>query len=226
LEDKLKNSLLDYTILFVENEEIIRNNLKEIFEFYFKDVYIANNGEEALKLYKKHKPSLIITDIKMPKMDGIELVKTIRQTDTTTSIVIVSAFTDTHLILQSVELSLLKYVVKPITHTKLIEVFKIFLEKQDKFNYIKLKDDYIFYPSRCYISHQNDKVYLSKKETDILILLINKNSILTYTQIEDLVWDGKHMTRNALRVFMKNFRKKLPDNFLKNIPKQGYTIVT
>jgi DNA-binding response OmpR family regulator len=226
LHTSLKNSLSNYTILFAENEKIIRDNLKDIFTFYFKKVYTAHDGEQAFELYQKNKPDLIISDIKMPKVDGIELIKKIRQIDTRTSIVIISAFTDTHLILQSVELSLLKYIVKPITHTKLTEVFKIFLNKQENCSHIKLKDDYLFYPDKCSIKHNDTIVFLSKKESDILTILLNKNSIITYEQIENLVWSDKNMTQNALRVFMKDFRKKLPKNFLKNIPKQGYIIVT
>jgi DNA-binding response OmpR family regulator len=215
VDNNLLNSLKHYTLLFVENEKGIRENFKEFFDLLFDKVYIAIDGEDAFSQYKKNKPDLIITDIKMPRLDGIEFVKKIRKEDKKTAIVIISAHTETELLLQSVSLHLLQYIVKPLNEEKLLKIFQEFIELQTpkNFSYDKNKSEIIV----------DTTVHtLSLKENLFLDKIINQNRIISYDEIEFDIWDGKEMSQNALRLFIRNLRKKLPKNFIKNIPSQGY----
>jgi DNA-binding response OmpR family regulator len=218
VNDHILNKLKDYTLLFVENEKGIRKNFSEFFNLLFKKVFIASDGIEALELYHTHKPNLIITDIKMPNMNGIELIRTIRQKDKTTSCVIISAHTDLDFLLSSIELHLIKYIIKPLNEEKLFELFEIFLEQ------INNNHDYGFIFNKD--KNQtiiNDKIFtISPKESLFIEMLISTNAIISYDKIENDIWDGKFMSQNALRLFIKNLRKKLPNNFIKNISNQGY----
>lgn len=209
-------ALSNYTLLFVENEKGIRENFEEYFNLLFKKVYIACDGKEGLDLYIKNKPDLIITDIKMPVMDGIELVRRIRKHDKLTSIVIISAHTEVDLLLKSIPLNLIDYVVKPLNNVKLEHLFEKFIQKKENpdFFYDKDKSEVIM----------NGKVHtLSLKENIFLDKIINGKRVISYEEIELDIWDGKEMSQNALRVFIKNLRKKLPDNFIKNVPNHGYS---
>jgi two-component system response regulator VanR len=67
-----------------------------------------------LQLYEKYKPDIIITDIQMPKLNGLEFVKRIRQKDKKTQIIIITAFCDKDYLLKAIELGLVKYLVKPV----------------------------------------------------------------------------------------------------------------
>lgn len=71
--------LKDFTILYVEDEETLRNGYKKILSKFFKEVFIASNGEEAIKVFYKKNPDMIVTDIEMPKINGINFIKTIRE---------------------------------------------------------------------------------------------------------------------------------------------------
>ena len=216
MNDILLNKLKNYTLLFVENEKGIRENFEQFFNLLFKEVYIANDGIEAFKIYQSNKLDLIITDIKMPNMDGIELVKKIRQENNDISIVIISAHTDIDYLLQSISLNLIEYIVKPLSEEKLFNMFDKFLPKEnDKFNLNIAKNQ---------ISIDNKLYYLSLKETMFLDKLIQSNRIISYGEIECDLWEGKIMSQNALRLFIKNLRKKLPIDLIKNIPNQGYTL--
>jgi len=216
VNDILLNKLKNYTLLFVENEKGIRENFEQFFNLLFKEVYIANDGIEAFKIYQSNKLDLIITDIKMPNMDGIELVKKIRQENNDISIVIISAHTDVDYLLQSISLNLIEYIVKPLSEEKLFNMFDKFLPKEnDKFNLNIAKNQ---------ISIDNKLYYLSLKETMFLDKLIQSNRIISYGEIECDLWEGKIMSQNALRLFIKNLRKKLPIDLIKNIPNQGYTL--
>ena len=178
-------------------------------------MYIGVDGEDGFNLYKEHKPDFIITDIKMPKMDGIELVKKIRQNDADTSIVIISAHTEVELLLESIPLNLIEYVVKPLNTEKLKEIFEKFLTNKDNTNFIYNKDK-----SEVILSGETHT--LNYKENLFLDKIINQKRIISYDEIEFDIWDGKEMSQNALRLFIKNLRKKLPKDFIKNVPNHGY----
>ncbi|MEA2018058.1 MAG: response regulator [Campylobacterota bacterium] len=218
MNESILNQLSKYTLLFVENEKGIRENFQEFFNLLFKKVYVAVDGVEALEVFNNSKPDLIITDIKMPNMDGIELVKSIREVDSKVSIVIISAHTDVELLLSSIPLNLIEYIVKPLNQNKLFEIFEIFLSKH------KNKSEYIFNKDKNQISIDGTTYSLSYKENIFLDKLINGNKVVTYDEIEFDMWDGKPMSQNALRLFIKNLRKKLSVDFIKNIANQGYIL--
>lgn len=203
MNSKILNKLNNYTLLFVEDETGIRENFCEYFSLLFKEVYCACDGLEALEIYQEETIDLIITDIKMPNMDGIELVTKIRETDKITDIVVASAHTDVELLLSSIPLNLIEYVVKPLTEDKLYHIFEQFLDTKQ----ISLND-----------------IEFTPKEVKFLEKFSDQNRVITYEEIEQHIWGDKIMSQNALRVFIKNLRKKLPENAIKNISNQGYKV--
>lgn len=85
--------LKELTVLYVEDEDMMRESVVMLLKRRFKDVLVACNGAEALNIFKNNKVDVIITDLQMPVMDGMELAKHIREIDNT-PIVVVSAFND------------------------------------------------------------------------------------------------------------------------------------
>lgn len=216
MDNDIIKQLSNYTLLFVENESGIRKNFEEYFRLLFKDVFIAVDGVEGLEQYNKNHPDFIITDIKMPKMDGIEMVQKIRKNNLTIPIVIISAHTEIELLLQSIPLNLIKYIVKPLNQIKLDEVFNLFINYNNTTTF-----EYNQNKSETYLNGETHT--LSLKENLFLDKIINQNRVISYEEIELDIWSGAQMTHNALRVFIKNLRKKLPENFIKNIPNHGYS---
>jgi DNA-binding response OmpR family regulator len=218
--DDLKN----YTILYAEDETGIQEEISEILELLFKEVYLASNGVEAQELYLNNKPDLIITDIKMPKLNGLDFIKELRQKDNLTAIAITSAFTDTELILLATELNLLKYIVKPLTKEKLFEIFKKFLDKKKDTDIVFLNDTFIYDIKNSLIKNEEDIYILTLKEHNFLKHILKKNAIVSYEEIEYILEIDSFYNDNAIRQFIKKIRKKLPKGFLKNIQNQGYII--
>nr|MDA3907574.1 helix-turn-helix domain-containing protein [Sulfurimonas sp.] len=72
--------------------------------------------------------------------------------------------------------------------------------------------------------HEDIEHELTKKESLLLELLLSKKSVLSYEEIESALWSEEYMSLNALRLLMKNFRKKLPEGYLKNIQGVGYKL--
>ena len=225
MQETMINKLSAFKVLYVEDENGIRENIKEILEHYFKETNTAKNASEAYQKYLQNKPDLIITDIQMVGENGLDLIKRIRQSDSKTRIIITSAHTDLEYMLQATELHLIKYIIKPITHDKLINALEAFIKSYDDNKIYSLNEKWIFDFSKAIISNNEEEYDLTKKEVLFLKKLITKNRIITYEEMENLIWDEDSvMTPNAMRLFIKNFRKKLPPKSLKNIQGTGYRL--
>jgi len=105
----MRNDYANLTLLYVEDDEIIRQNAVEYLSNYCQKVFWAKDGQEALLVYKDKKPNIIITDIEMPRLNGLEMAKRIRKKDKKTPIIIATAFTEKEYLLQAVELQLVKF---------------------------------------------------------------------------------------------------------------------
>ncbi len=119
-----KTSLSEISLLYVEDEKMIRDELIDILEGETASLYVAKNGQEGLDLYKAHKPDLVLTDIRMPEMDGIEMSKTILQLDASVPIIISSAFNDSEYFLESIRLGIHYYLIKPINIKELFSTLE------------------------------------------------------------------------------------------------------
>ncbi len=226
MKNELIEKLSKYNVVYAEDERGIRENIGEFLSLLFNKVLIASNGEEAYTLYKNHHADLMITDIKMPKLSGIELVKKIREEDEDDEIhiIVVSAHTEVDYMLKAVELHLIRYIVKPLTESKLTEALERFLQTQEKQSLFSFNKDSYFNLDTNEVFIGNDVQLLTKKEADFLKLLMKTKKIVSYEEIENTLWLDDFMSLNALRLFIKNLRKKLPKDVIKNIQGIGYQI--
>ncbi len=214
-----------YTVLYLEDEDGIRNNISEILEELFAKVSTAKNSAEAMIKYNENKPDLIISDIQLQGKTGIDFIKEIRKFDSKTRVIITSAFTDLNYMLDATELHLVKYIVKPITNDKLFEALETFVNTYESNKNFSLSDGYIYDSKNLTIKKEDEVIILTKKEAIFLGLLLNKNRLITYEELETKIWDDESvMTPNAMRLFVKNFRKKLPKDILKNVQGMGYKL--
>ncbi len=224
VDKKMIKKLSSLSVLYAEDEVGVRQNVSEMLSLFFKHVYLARSGVEAYELFLQKKPDLIITDIKMPAMDGIELSHRIRKKDAKAQILIISAHTEVDYMLDAIELSLVRYIVKPITETKLVDALNKFLDSRQSSGNLEIKDGWYYDMDKKLIKYY-DKIYeLTKKEVKLLELMLERNGIISYEEIERELWEGEYMSLNALRLMMKNLRKKLPDGSLKNIQSIGYKL--
>ena len=137
------------SILYVEDEKAIQEELSDVLQYFCEELFLANNGENGLELYKKHNPSLIITDIQMPIMSGIELSKAIKELNPDVPIIFTTAFTDSKYMHEAISLQADGYVVKPIdldlledTIHKCIKIYRLQEEITQKTKYeLQEKDD-------------------------------------------------------------------------------------
>ncbi|AWK61648.1 two-component system response regulator [Helicobacter cinaedi PAGU611] len=116
------NALSKLTILYAEDDNDTANLTSLVLEDYVGRLLVAKNGQEALNLFKLHKVDLVITDILMPKMNGIELIDAIRTSSThpDVPVVITTAHTETKYLLDAIRLRVDGYILKPINVEELL----------------------------------------------------------------------------------------------------------
>lgn len=219
--DNLKN----VKILYIDDEELIREDAVEYLEFYCDHVYQASDGLDGLQKYKKINPDIIITDIKMPKLNGIEMIKEIRKNDKSTKIIIATAFLETSYLIEAIELGLIKYLVKPIMEDTLLPVLENCTNDIIKESSIfTIYDRYKFDILNQTLFLDKEQIALTKKELLFLELLIkNSKRAVKYDELNSYVWDG-YMSEDALRSIVRELRKKMSKQSIKNISGIGYQI--
>ena len=225
MDDILLEKLKDISILCVEDEDGIREVIVKTLKYYFKEVYEAKNGQEALELYEYYKPKIVLSDIQMPNMDGIDLVKKIRKNDSETMIIMLTAYSNEEYLMELINLNVDHFILKPLNSKKLNEALQKYIDKnfsEEIYLHVDLKLDIL----KRELIYKNDEIItLRKREKDFLYLLYkNKDSIVNYNQIEIELWQDKFMTDHALKSFIKELRHKLPINIIKNVPQEGYKL--
>jgi len=229
MESKYADYFKQLTILFVEDDTAIRENYTEFLSRYFGKVLTAENGEEGLIRYREYRPDIIITDITMPKLNGIDMAKEIRKEDKDVKIVIASAYTDTEYLLQAVEIYLVRFIVKPITPQVLFDALEKCAEEIRQERGLdalqKLGLDFYLDLGNQIVIHGDESMPLTKKEALFLELLCkNRTKVVTYEMIESYVWEDQYMSSEAIRTMVKKIRKKLHPDLIENISKTGYKL--
>lgn len=113
--------LKDVKLLYVEDEPAIIKVMERLLTDRVLELYIAKDGEEAFELYKKHKPEIILADIEVPKINGLELISKIRENDLKVRVVLITAHSDKDVLEKAATLKLSKYLIKPIVGKELFE---------------------------------------------------------------------------------------------------------
>jgi DNA-binding response OmpR family regulator len=217
--------LKNLKILYIDDEKLIREDAVEYLSFYCENVYEACDGNDGLKKYQEHKPDIIITDIKMPKLNGLDMIKQIRKKDKTTKIIVATAHLETSYLMDAIELGLVKYLVKPIMEDTLLQVLEKCTEdvvkEQSVFN---ISGGFAFDILNHTLFKKDTQIPLTKKELLFLELLIkNSNRAVKYDEFSNYVWDG-YMSEDALRSIVREIRKKTTKESIKNISGIGYQI--
>ena len=221
--ERLKNK----TILLVEDEKVIRENIASMLKFFFKEVYVAIDGYDGLDKYENYLPDIIMTDLKMPNMGGFELIKELEKRACSSYTIIVSAHTDTELLLEAINKGVNRYLIKPITEDELFEVFNAYFEKLDKTTplSVQLESNIYFDLNKNQMIIDNEELHLNKKETQFMKLLCSDiNKTFSYEEIEYQVWGSDSMSLSAIRSVVRDLRKKIGQDYIINISGVGYRL--
>ena len=109
-------------ILYVEDDKTLSDQYQDFFKRRCEELFLAYNGEEGYESFKKNNPDIVVTDIRMPIMDGLEMIQKIRETNKSTPIIVTSAFNDQDYLLKAINQGVSRYVLKPFNRTLLRQI--------------------------------------------------------------------------------------------------------
>ena len=216
----------ELTLLLVEDEDSIRESMQEVFGGVFQKVISASNGDEGLKKFKKFSPDIVIADIMMPIMDGLEMSRQIKEFSKNTPVVILSAYSEKEKLLKAIDVGIDKYVIKPIDMDELFALLEqIVKTKIIGADIIEISGGYSFNQTKKVLVKNGVEIALTKKELAFISLLVKRIGTLVLTEeIRNVVWFGEKVNDPAVRTFIKRIRDKVGAGLIKNSPGRGYKI--
>ncbi len=222
----LLDILSDKKVLYAEDEEGIRKNVVEILELFFEKVVAVSDGREVLDEMMLSSYDVLMFDICMPYLDGLEAAKKIRKKDKKIPIIILSAHTEQNYLWRAVELKITKYLTKPYDKASLMNALELTaLELVDSHLEIKLKNNCIYNPCLKIACWGTKDIKLSKSESRLLEYFIKKaNTVVTFNDIYDYIWDFEQPSKEAIKSLVKELRKKIGKECIQNIYGIGYLL--
>jgi len=222
------SDLSKLVILFVEDEDDLRDALESAIGDEFAKFITARDGDDGLKKFKKYKPDVVITDIMMPVMDGLHMAKEIKKLSKQTPVVILSAFSEKERLLGAIDAGIDKYLIKPIDPDALLQALRVLAKELLAHNdSVELGFGYQFDKNRRVLVKEGVTIFLTKKELLFISVLVkNLGVFVLHDEIKKSVWTNKKVTDSAIRTFIKRVREKTDKEFIKNIPGLGYKINT
>ena len=222
-------------ILVVDDEQHITMVMRSGLTKHGYDVRVASEGESALELFQLWKPDLVITDLSMPNMDGLEVCRRLREVSTV-PIIVLSVKGDEDVKIEALDAGADDYVTKPFAMGEFLARVRAALRRspvdEQPEKIIEDHDFHIDLESRQ-VKVCDKVVHLSPKEFDLLIYLLrNAGKVLTHRTVLSAVWGGNYVEQNEyLRVFVLRLRKKIEKDparprYILTEPWVGYRFVT
>ena len=109
-------------MLYVEDDKNTREELEFFLNNRVDKLYVGANGEEGVELFKKYQPDLIISDIQMPVLNGIDMVKKIKEINPNIPVILITAFNDSDYLFKAIQINISNYLTKPLNLNQLIDV--------------------------------------------------------------------------------------------------------
>lgn len=207
-------------ILLLEDNKTLNETIKLKFEQNGHNIYAFTNGQDAYNSITDGY-SCFILDINVPNVDGIKILKKIREYYEDIPVIIISATVELDIIKESYDFGCNDYLKKPFFIDELeIKVNKLCkVPKKD----IKFDDNSFFCFDEKVLKIDNKNIELTQKETLLMNLFLqNKNSIVSYENIQNYVWEGEFSSMDAIRTLVRRLRKKLISSYIKSSTNRGY----
>ncbi|MDZ7717742.1 MAG: response regulator transcription factor [Balneolaceae bacterium] len=217
------------TILVVDDEQdlldLIEYNLRQ--EGY--DVIKADNGKDGIQMAKEHMPDLVLLDIMMPQMDGIEVCDRMREDSTLSHIPIIflTARSDEKTEIEGLNKGADDFITKPISTTKLVSrikaVLRRFDETEEKVQKLSVHDLEID-KDRYIVTRGDEEFQLPRKEFELLYYLASKRGKVRDRQtLLNKVWgDNIYVVDRTVDVHVRKIREKLGDHYIETVKGVGY----
>ena len=190
---KLHEEVTNINVLYVEDDLIVQKNTSEFLKTIFDNLIIANDGQEGLEKFEKNLIDIIITDINMPKINGLEMIKEIQKKETNCHFIILSQHDEADILLQSIQLNVDGYILKPLHYTNMLDT----LEKVvTKYKFEHEAKNYKYYMEQ-YLALIDKSSIISKTDQKGTITYVNDSfcKISGYKR-EEIIGQKHSLTRH------------------------------
>jgi DNA-binding response OmpR family regulator len=221
-------------ILIVEDEPKISRVLQLELEYENYETKIANNGKDALRLMQEKEWDLVLLDIMIPELSGLEVLRRIRKTDESTPIILLTARDAIHDKVSGLDLGANDYITKPFQIEELLARIRVHLRAPKKAikgiqNKLSIGDLQVDLDGRE-VLRGADVIDLTKREFDLLVCLLrNKNIVMSREKLVENVWGYDYFGEtNVVDVYIRYLRKKIDNDYdtayIQTVRGIGYTI--
>jgi DNA-binding response OmpR family regulator len=218
--------LKSLNVLYAEDDELTRKNTFKTLSLFVGTIFEAQNGADALKLFRSENIHIVILDFVMPSIDGYTVALEIRKIDADIPIIITSSFTEKEKLLSVIGFNLVSYLEKPIHFNDLMESLGQSVERLQLNGKLKIAlSPEVAYDSisKQLITNGSEEP-LTKNEYQFLEILLAKRSMLVTTRdIEERIYEGG-VAPNTLRNMVYRLRKKLPGELIVTVKEIGYML--
>jgi len=220
----MKNKLKDLKVLLVEDEENLATLLKNAIGDNFYNFAIAHDGRDGIEKFIQLSPNLVITDIMMPDLSGLEMAKELKEINPDISIIVLSAFSDKDKLLNAIDVGVIKYFIKPFDPDELLDYI---LSISDKLinKIIMLGNNFTFNKATNSLYEDDKYIALSRRESQFVQLFFqDSQEIISDEMMKNKLWETDDVSDERIRTFIKRLRVKTSKQLIRNIKGQGYQI--
>ncbi len=216
-----------YKILVLEDDTLFASSLEDFLSLYDFKVDIASDGEEALELNYKNNYNLYIFDINVPKLNGLELLKLLRENSDETPTIFLTSYKDKEILKDAYLKGCDDYIRKPVDLDELYFRVKALLKRDKKILQTTiLSENTIFDPNSKRVFKDNIDINLPIKVLELLELLLENNKkIVSKDMIINRLWTyEKNYSEGSIRVYINQIKKLFDENKITNIKGLGYKL--
>ncbi|MCF6206755.1 MAG: response regulator transcription factor [Sulfurovum sp.] len=230
----------DLSVLLVEDHQPTRLGLEEILMNLCKEVVSFSNGEEAYNSYADRfgqtPYDLVITDIQMPKIDGVTLTKKLKELHPQQQIIVLSAYTDKEYLLELINIGISYFVTKPFEYDDFLQTLGQVGKKAQEYKLppvhhndtnLLLKGNMQWDKEKKLLRHEKSLIELSRNELFLMNILAQNGEQITTTQslIERFYMENIDITEGGIRNLVLRIRKKLPEDIIGTVYGMGYKLI-
>lgn len=229
-KNSFKIMLNHLNIIYIEDEENIRQNITNTLKMVVNKIFPLDEAEKAEDILNNFRIDLIISDITLPGISGIDFIKKLRNNGSNIPVILLSAYTDKNYLIEATKLKLVDYLVKPIDFNTLNDaLLNACQELVDTGKYVVDLEKNISYNvmhKKLYSKKTNKEIDLTAKEIELLEYFINNNMrVISHEEIKTKIWeDSFNVSDSALKNILTKLRKKIGKDCIKNISGVGFRI--
>lgn len=224
---QLLDETMQLNVLYVEDDEETRRHTLKMLHNFFSDIAVEVNGIKGFETFKTGSFDVIFTDINMPDMSGIEMIKNIRISNKEIPIVIFSAHDEVDYFLNSIKLGIDGYILKPFQYAAVEEII---MKIVDKISRVRKSHNFFYLSKPFYWDTKEEVLYkggvqikLTKNELALFRLLSSRHqTIYSPVDIEIYVFDDDTSDARRVRNLLSRLKNKLQYELIESIYAEGY----